>query len=125
MEETTADNISEDRLTQECYLWFHNKYPNLRGLLFHVPNGGRRLGREAQRFKSMGVWSGVSDFLFIYNGYIAGIELKTKDGRISDEQREWNNQFVMKGGGSYYIVRSLEEFKDIINNIITRINSEG
>jgi hypothetical protein len=59
---------SEDRIQQECYRWFHNTYPELRGLLFHVPNGGKRDGREAKKLKTMGVVPGVADLIFLYNG---------------------------------------------------------
>ena len=111
--------MSEDRLTQECYLWFHNTYPSLRGLLFHVPNGGRRFGFEASKFKTMGVWKGVADFLFVFNGNILGIELKTAKGVQSPSQKEWEAQFVMKGGGSYYIARTLQEFQYIVNQTLT------
>jgi hypothetical protein len=45
------------------------------------------------------------------------IELKTEKGRQSDSQRAW--QYLMVNQGfEYYIVRSLEEFKELIVKII-------
>lgn len=45
------------------------------------------------------------------------IELKTEKGRQSDHQRAW--QYLMKEQGfEYYIVRSLEEFKELIVKIV-------
>ena len=42
---------SENRIQQECYMWFHNTYPEYRGLLFAVPNGGARSAIEGKLFK--------------------------------------------------------------------------
>ena len=67
------------------FIWF--KYPKL--IWFHTPNGGFRNGKEAAKFKDMGVRSGVSDLIFLesrmnYNGLI--IELKTKKNEITKNQ---------------------------------------
>tara|TARA_R110000772_G_scaffold188838_4_gene299947 strand:- start:7371 stop:7703 length:333 start_codon:yes stop_codon:yes gene_type:complete len=109
--------MSEDRLQQECYMFFHNNYPKLRGLMFHVPNGGSRNAREGAKFKTMGVIRGVSDFLFIYQSNLYAIELKTISGRQSVEQLNWA-QLVSNEGVHYLVVRSLDDFKDLIDKII-------
>ena len=45
------------------------------------------------------------------------IELKTEKGRQSDSQSAW--QYLMINQGfRYYIIRSLEEFKELITKII-------
>ena len=54
---------SEDQIQHECYKWFHNTYPHLRGLLFAVPNGGARSALQGKIFKMTGVVAGVSDML--------------------------------------------------------------
>jgi len=108
--------MSEDRLQQECYMFFHNNYPKLRGLLFHVPNGGSRNAREGAKFKTMGVIRGVSDFLFIYQSNLYAIELKTPSGRQSREQLDWQ-ELVTKEGVVYVVVRSLDDFKKLIERI--------
>ena len=110
--------MSEDRLQQECYLWFHNTYPKLRGLLFHVPNGGNRKGREARKFKVMGVFPGVADLLLIYKGRFFALELKVFGGSQSDNQKYWE-YIVTQNGVNYYLVWSLEEFKDLIKKILS------
>jgi hypothetical protein len=109
--------MSEDRFQQNCYLWFHNKYPEHRGLLFHCPNGGNRNAREGAKFKAMGVWSGVADLLFIWNGILYCIELKTPTGTQRKEQREWAT-IVGNQGLEYYIVREQEVFEELIEHII-------
>lgn len=106
--------MSEDRLQQECFLWFWNSYPAYRGLLFHVPNGGLRNSREAAKLKSMGLMRGVSDFIFLFRSKAYFIELKEESkGRQSKEQRDW--QLIVEANGfEYSVCRSLEQFKEII-----------
>jgi hypothetical protein len=109
--------VSEDRIQQECYLWFHNTYPKLRGLLFAVPNGGSRSIIEAKKFKLTGVVPGVSDMLFMYAGKTYCLELKTEKGYQSKKQKIWQDT-VTKQGFIYLIVRDLNVFKDIIETIL-------
>ena len=111
--------MSEDRLQQECYMWFHNTYFMYRGLLFHVPNGGTRNAREGAKFKTMGVVKGVSDFIFLWKGDTFFIELKVEGGRQSDDQKRW--EVLVKGERfDYFVVWTFVEFKDLITKIIDR-----
>jgi len=109
--------LSEDAIQQLCYIWFHNTYPHLRGLLFHVPNGGSRNVIEAMKFKKIGVVAGVADLLFMNDGTIHCIELKTENGRQSAKQVAWQ-KLVEHHNFNYYVVRSLGEFKDLIQEIL-------
>jgi len=111
--------MSEDALQQLCYMWFHNYNEDLRGLLFHVPNGGSRNLLEAMKFKKIGVVPGVADLLFIYGGTVYCIELKTPTGTQQKKQKAWQ-EAVMAQGVKYYIIRSLEDFKKTINFIINQ-----
>ena len=110
--------MSEDRLQQECFLWYHSTYPEYRGLLFHVGNGGSRSAREGAKFKTMGVWAGVSDFIFLFDSRAYFIELKTLKGTQSIKQKVWEQQ-VKNQGFQYSIIRSLEEFKSLIKEILS------
>src|SRR5690606_29783639 len=112
---------SEDRIQQECYRWFHNVFPDLRGLLFHVPNGGSRDGREAAKFKTMGVYAGVSDLIFLFNKKCHLIELKNEYGRQSKAQKDWQCS-VQAQGFDYHICFTLEEFTKLIHKIIDENN---
>lgn len=109
--------MSEDRLQQDCYCWFHNEFRELRGLLFHVPNGGNRSGREGAKFKAMGVFPGVSDFILFYKGEVYCIELKVDNGKQSAKQKSWEKT-VKRHGMNYNIVWSLQQFQDLIESII-------
>jgi len=108
---------SEDRIQQECVMWFHNKYPLLRGLLFAVPNGGARNAREGKKLKLTGVISGVSDLLFMYNSVTTCFELKTEIGRQSAKQIKWQ-KLIENQGFEYHLIRDLDTFKFWIGKII-------
>ena len=109
--------MSEDRLQQECYLWYHNTHREYRGLLFHVPNGGSRNAREAAKFQTMGLFPGISDFIFLWGGRAFMIELKNEKGSQQPNQKKWENT-VVDNGFEYYIVRSLEAFQVLIGKIM-------
>ena len=72
------------------------RWPELR-LLFHIPNGGKRLKTEAARFRAAGVRSGVPDlFLPCARGGYHGlwIEMKAVGGRVSREQEQWRKDLL-------------------------------
>jgi hypothetical protein len=111
-----SHKINEAQLQQICFIYFHNNYPKLRGLLFHVDNNSidARVGRDK---RSLGVTAGVSDFLFIYKGTVYCIEMKTETGIQKEVQKEW--QELVEGQGiCYVIVRSLDSFINVIKAIV-------
>jgi penicillin-binding protein-related factor A (putative recombinase) len=67
--------------------------------------------------KAMGLISGVSDCLFIWHGRVYCFEFKTETGRQSPSQIEWMHR-VNQQGINYYIIRSLEQFKTQINELL-------
>jgi len=72
--------------------WFRAQYPLLKMALFAIPNGGLRHIRVAMTLKKEGVISGVSDlFLMVPRGTFHGlfIEMKTKKGKLSENQKEF------------------------------------
>tara|TARA_R110002096_G_scaffold282797_1_gene476777 strand:- start:2412 stop:2774 length:363 start_codon:yes stop_codon:yes gene_type:complete len=108
---------TEDALQQKCVFWFHNEYPNLRGLLFSVPNGGFRTNREGGKLKQTGIVSGVSDLILMVSGKTYCLELKIEKKKQSPTQIEWQAK-VEKQGFDYSVIRSLLEFKSKIREII-------
>ena len=83
-------------------------------LLFAVPNGGSRNKLEAINLKRQGVKPGVSDtILLIPKGGFASLcmEFKTKTGKQSEEQKEFQRQAEMCGS-KYVIVRSVKDAID-------------
>lgn len=70
------------------------------GLLFHIPNGGKRTKSEAARFKAAGVCPGIPDlFLPVARGGYHGlwIEMKAKEGRVSPAQRDMMERLTAQG----------------------------
>lgn len=95
------------------------RLPALR-LMFHIPNGERRDKVTGARLKKAGVKRGVPDIcLPIARRYVGDdwhglyIEMKTKCGRQSKEQREWE-QLLFEQGYLVVVVRSWWEAARLI-----------
>ena len=110
---------TENRIQQECVIWFHNRYMNHRGCLFAVPNGGTRSGLEGKILKATGVWAGVSDLLLMVGGVTTCLELKTDVGYQSAKQKRWQS-LMQDNSFKYYIIRSQEEFIEIVEPIMEK-----
>ena len=102
----------EDRLQAEAYQWFHNTYPELRGLLNYNFNNSRNK-IEGAKNKAMGLQAGRSDMVLYLKGKAFMIEWKTPKGKQQGKQKDWQ-ELIEKQGFSYFIVRSLDEFKTLI-----------
>lgn len=111
----------EDNLQRNCVRWFDIQYPKLSLMLHHSPNEGKRSGKEGNRNSAMGTRKGFPDLIFLRShmlySYLA-IELKTKTGRLTDEQKDYRTA-VNTSGGCYVIIRSLEDFITCVTQYIT------
>lgn len=108
---------TEARIQQECIMWFHNAFPQCRGLLFEVNNNSMS-AKEGSKHKSIGRVAGVSDLILLRpNANTLLIEIKTKNGKQSAHQKLWQDT-VEKSGYIYIICRSLEDFKNSIYTYI-------
>lgn len=67
--------------------------------------------------KAVGLVAGVADTIFLWRGKVLLIEFKTPTGRQSAKQKEWQAR-VEAQGFRYYIVRSLEDFQELIRELI-------
>lgn len=98
-----------------AWQWVEREHPSL--MIFHVPNGELRHIKVAEKLKRMGVVPGVADFLCFTQNRKVAIELKDDDGEQSDDQirfeRRWRDI-----GGEYYICRTLDAFKALVNAIV-------
>lgn len=111
--------MSEIKIQSECYQWFNNNYclaSNIpRGLMFSVPN--ELAGNNAvttMQAKASGLTAGVSDTIAILpTGKILFIEFKNEIGKQSVKQKEFE-QIVTNLNHQYHIIRSLEQFKELI-----------
>lgn len=129
--------ISESSIQQSCFLWLNNNYglkhhsPRLK--MFSVPNElamilgailksyripdsivDKSVSQVLDKMKSTGMTAGVSDSIVILPNKTIYVEFKTDIGRQSDKQKEFQ-KIVADLGHEYYIVRSIEQFKEIIN----------
>lgn len=111
--------FSEDKIHSECYVWFHNTYPHLRGLLcYNLNNSKNRI--DGARNKALGLQAGRADFTFYYQGKAIFIEMKTDTGKQHIEQKNWE-RLVTEHGFKYYICRSVLEFQEIICSFVEKI----
>lgn len=96
--------------------WFRYQYPHLARLLFAVPNGGARDRVTGAIMKAEGVVAGVADLLLLvprggYHGLC--IEMKTRTGRQSESQKEWQQE-VEAQGYRYVVCRSEIDFRNAV-----------
>jgi hypothetical protein len=107
---------SESRIQQEIVIHFNNSYPALRGCLCYNNNNSVG-GYRGKVNKYLGIIKGRSDLTLYYRGVAYMIELKTEKGTQRKDQIEWENMMWVNGF-DYYIIRSLDEFKELIEKII-------
>jgi hypothetical protein len=109
--------MTEQRLQQEVFMYFHNHYPKHRGLFFRIKNEGTSKISGAIG-KATGIVPGVSDMvLLVPPGKTLFLEFKTDTGRQSPAQREWEKT-VTTAGFEYHIIRSLDRFKQLCDDKI-------
>ena len=110
----------EHNIQVACVRWFSYQYPELQGLLFAVPNGGRRDAVTGAKLKAEGVIAGVSDLMLLVPSKGHGallIEMKTERGRQTAEQKRWQ-AIVERMNYKYVVCRSLDEFQRVINEYL-------
>lgn len=107
---------SEIKLQSKCYIDFHNSLPEYRGLLFAVNNNSQNAIKGSFN-RAVGVVPGVSDMCLICpGGKVIWMEFKTATGIQSEKQKKWQTK-VETQGHTYVIVRSENEFWEVINSI--------
>ena len=127
---------TESRIQQEMVRWFRNNHGlnhhDPQCVIFSVPNEmtmqiagtlkslgvSQAVVRRASSmitnlFKSTGMMSGVSDLIVLLPGRVLFVEVKTSAGRQSEKQKKFES-LVSRLGFDYHIVRSLEEFKEVL-----------
>ena len=113
----------EHQLQTACFQWFNLQYPEFRGLLFAVPNGGGRSRIEAALLKAEGVVAGVADMLLLvpsmgYAGLCIEFKASTKTARQSEAQKNWERLINKHGAYKYTVVRTFEEFRTLMYNYL-------
>jgi len=106
---------SESKIQQEIFTWFHNNYclphHTPQHCIYHIPN------QNQQRLTSIGVKAGVPDLqvvLILPTGpKFFYVEVKDAKGTQSPKQIEFE-QWCKQSGIEYYLVRSIDEFKQVL-----------
>ena len=110
--------ISEDQIQKSIVKWFRNtyclKHHTPRYAIFSVPN---EAAYKNKKFILTGLMRGVSDLIVVINSKTIYFELKTATGKQSDKQIEFE-ETIKKLDQDYHVVRSLEQFKNIINEYL-------
>lgn len=97
-------------IQSEAVQWFRGTYPEY--LIFSVPT--EATWRNKYYFEGLGSMAGVSDTIVLMPNTPIFVEFKAPKGRQSAEQKEFQIK-IEKLGYRYFIVRSVEEFKELIN----------
>ena len=103
-----------------CVRWFDMQYPQYRLLLHHSPNGSNKSKVAAGIFKAMGERAGFPDLILLLSRHgctALAVELKTKTGRQSPGQKDWQ-QVAAANGIRYEVVRDFDTFFNLINEYL-------
>lgn len=105
----TSKNNEEYRLQEVCVRYFKYQYPNW--LIYSVPNEATH--SNAAHFAKTGMLAGASDLVVVMPNKVLFVEMKSKTGRQRLEQAAFENK-VTRLGFHYHIIRSFDEFRDMI-----------
>jgi len=115
----------EHRIQCACVRWFNYQFPQFSHNLFAVPNGGRRDKVTGAKMKAEGVRAGVSDLILLKSNQQYGallIEMKTRQGRQSEAQRQWQ-RLIVQDNYKYVICRSLDDFmREVMSYLHTTVH---
>lgn len=110
----------ENKIQQEIFEWYNNtrclKIHSDRQMMFHIPN------ENQYKLVNIGVLGGVSDLVMTHQGEWVFIEVKTLTGKLSKKQEDFLDRLTVLGTRSF-TVRSLNEFKELIQKLDEEKNS--
>lgn len=112
---------TESKTQSACVRWFRMQYPEYAKLLISVPNGVATSATQGRILKAEGMVAGAADLLLLLpnksHPYLC-IEFKSTKGRQSPAQKEWQQAVESKALARYAIVRSLEDFLNLITDYL-------
>ena len=85
-------------------------------LFFQRTNNTPIYQENRYRRLAKGQKKGFPDIILCYRGTFIGLEVKTETGKQSKEQK-WNQRKIIDNGGHYFIVRSLDDVKEILEKL--------
>jgi len=106
-------NNIEDTLQKEIICWFRNNFERHgKGIIVPVPN------EAAYKRKDIEICNGAPDTIIILGPHTFFVENKAPKGNQSPDQVTFQN-IVEKLGHDYYVCKSLDQFKFIIEGYLT------
>jgi hypothetical protein len=114
--------VPEDTIHQHCIQWFNMQYGNSGAILHHSPNENPRgvqstLIRYNAKMKALGRKAGFPDIIILHQGRVLFVELKSQTGTLSAVQKSLFQEF-QRAGFEVKVVRSLEEFIEVVDQFI-------
>ena len=113
----------EAQAQKDFFIWLEYQYPELRGCVFSIPNGGKRDKREAASLVKQGLTRGVLDiFCAIPNNKYHGlfIELKIGKNSLTPNQKQMMYRFLSKGYACR-VCYGWEQAKEVFEEYIDEI----
>lgn len=112
----------ESELQRRCVTRFRLEHPELKLLLFAVPNGGHRSAAEAVIMQAEGVTPGVSDLLLLvprgdYHGLCIEMKIESKKSGQTEDQVKWQKA-VESQGFKYIVARTDDSFCNGVNEYL-------
>ena len=119
MDKTQEQASTEAKIQSSLVQWYNNTYclqhHTPRSIIFSIPNGGaNKTVAEHMVNRAMGEYKGASDLVIIHKGKLIFVEVKTPTGVQSKDQKIFETH-VRQCGYDYFLVRSIEDFKNIIH----------
>lgn len=117
--------MNELQLQAKCYQWAYGTFPQIRKLLWHVPNETKPYPGEPKRdfyirlnhLKAAGLLPGCHDLHLFWKSVLYTFELKVDYNGQSPEQYAFGTAIVDQGGQTFEI-RDLETFKTIFKQCL-------
>jgi hypothetical protein len=110
----------ESKIQQEIVMYFNHNYclnfHNPQCVIFSIPNEGLSKKETIQKMAT-GLLPGAADLMILMPKLAFYVEVKTPTGTQKENQKKFEKR-VNSLGFNYYIVRSLEEFIIVIDNIL-------
>lgn len=80
----------------------------------NAPIFDKKLNSGYGAYRTQGRWShqGMSDLWLLHEGTFIAIEVKSKKGKASADQKLYETR-VRSNGGEYYVVRSIDDVKNL------------
>ena len=119
---TPANKIPEFIVQQSIVRWFRVQHSDK--LIFSVPNEGANSARATSKLKKIGLLAGAPDLVVCLPSKTIFVEVKRKDGYQRPNQ-EIVEARLCNLGLDYFLVKSLEDFMELIDSELKRIKGDN